>query len=62
MAFRLELCIVDYFIHAGLPWTCGTVLRPSYIGLEKTMTQRIRSIESDATVPAFLRWLRQRPL
>ncbi len=62
IAFRLELCIVDYFIYAELPRTCGIVLRPSCIGLEKTLTQRISSIESDATVLAFLLWLRRRPL
>jgi hypothetical protein len=62
MAFRRELSSLDYFIYAGLPWTCGIVLRPSYIGPGKTMTQRISSIESDATVPAFFRWLRRRPL
>src|ERR1700730_1114456 len=43
-------------------WREHRSCRPSYIRIEKSLTWRISSIESDATALAFLLWLRQRPL
>jgi hypothetical protein len=66
MAFRLELSAsLDYHDNL-LPDFPGLLARTSsrrsfYLGLAKSLTWLISSIEPDATVPAFLLWLRRRP-
>jgi hypothetical protein len=67
MAFRLELSASFDYLDNLLPdsldlWREHRSRRPSYFGLEKSLTLRISSSESDATVLAFLLWLRRRPL
>jgi hypothetical protein len=66
MAFRLELSASFDYHDNLLPDFPGLLARtssrrPFYFGLEKSLTWRISSIESGATVPAFLLWLRRRP-
>jgi hypothetical protein len=58
MAFQLEL----FIIQAGPPsFGANTVLVGRLTSAwEKSLTWRISSIESDATVLAFLLWLRRR--
>jgi len=67
MAFRLDLSASFDYHDNLLPDFPGLLARtssrrPLYFGLEKSLTWRISSIESDATAPAFLLWLRRRPL
>jgi hypothetical protein len=67
MAFRLELSAsFDYFDNL-FPDFPRLVARTSFSSTvlfrsRKSLTLRISSSESDATVLAFLLWLRRRPL
>jgi hypothetical protein len=64
MAFRLEFSASFDYFNNQLPDFPRLVARTSCSSSvlhEKSLTWRISPIESDATVLAFLLWLRRRP-